>query len=190
MTKCLAEIDSPHSGRQSLAMIFPTWWIMCIQGSVGSSISLKHLVFHFCVAQDTLTLWLMERVLMMWWIFTLSITDIVGIVVSYLVDFRWSDGCITNTVMVVLYGVLYNKAMWHAKITTTVDLASKGSNSLRLSDTIWQQRFGSTLAQVMACCLTVPSCYLIQCWFIIIKVQWHSAEGNFTKDTPASNHWN
>ena len=32
-------------------------------------------------------------------------------------------------------------------------------NSLGPSDTIWRQRFGSTLAQVMACCLTAPSHY-------------------------------
>ena len=40
----------------------------------------------------------------------------------------------------------------------------------------------STLAQVMACCLTAPSHYLNQCWLIISKVQWHSSEDNFTKD--------
>ena len=40
-------------------------------------------------------------------------------------------------------------------------------NSLGPSDTIWRQRYGSTLAQVMACCLTAPSHYLNQCWLII-----------------------
>ena len=50
-------------------------------------------------------------------------------------------------------------------------------NSLRPSDAIWRQRTGSTLAQVMACCLSAPSHYLNQCWFIIIKVQWCSSEG-------------
>ena len=40
-------------------------------------------------------------------------------------------------------------------------------NSLWPSDTIWRQRSGSTLAQVMACCLTAPSHYLNQCWLII-----------------------
>ena len=34
------------------------------------------------------------------------------------------------------------------------------------SDAIWQQRSGSTLAQVMACCLTAPSHYLNQCWLL------------------------
>ena len=53
-------------------------------------------------------------------------------------------------------------------------------NSLRPSDAIWQQRTGSTLAQVMACCLTAPSHYLNQCWLIISKVMWLSCEGNFT----------
>ena len=43
-------------------------------------------------------------------------------------------------------------------------------NSLRPSDTIWQHRPGSTLIQVMACCLTASSHYLHQRWFIISKV--------------------
>ena len=63
-------------------------------------------------------------------------------------------------------------------------------NSLWPSDTIWQQRSGSTLAQVMACCLTAPSHYLNQCWLIISKVQWHSSECSFTKDTSTISHWN
>ena len=61
-------------------------------------------------------------------------------------------------------------------------------NILWPSDTIWQQEFGSTLVHVMACCLTAPSHYLSQCWLIISKVQWHSCEGNFARDTSASNH--
>ena len=40
-------------------------------------------------------------------------------------------------------------------------------NSLCPSDTIWRQRSGSTLAQVMACCLAAPSHYLNKCWLII-----------------------
>ena len=47
-------------------------------------------------------------------------------------------------------------------------------NSLWPSDTIWRQRSGSTLAQVMACCLTAPSHYLNQYCLIISEVQWHS----------------
>ena len=47
-------------------------------------------------------------------------------------------------------------------------------NSLRPSDAIWWQKTGSTLTQVMACCLTAPSHYLNQCWLIINEVQWHS----------------
>ena len=34
------------------------------------------------------------------------------------------------------------------------------------SDAIWWHRYGSTLAQVIACFLTAPSHYLNQCWFI------------------------
>ena len=46
--------------------------------------------------------------------------------------------------------------------------------SLWPSDAIRWQRSGSTLAQVMACCLMAPSHYLNQCWLIISEVQWHS----------------
>ena len=63
-------------------------------------------------------------------------------------------------------------------------------NSLPPSDAIGRQRSGSTLAQVMACCLMTPSHYLNQCWLIISKVEWHSSKGKFTRDTPAINHWN
>ena len=63
-------------------------------------------------------------------------------------------------------------------------------NSLWPSDAIWRHRTGSTLDQVMACCLTAPSHYLNQCWLIISKVHWHSSEGNFAKDTSAINHYN
>ena len=63
-------------------------------------------------------------------------------------------------------------------------------NSLWPSDTIWRQRSGSTLAQVMACCLMAPSHYLNQCWHISSKVEWRSSNGKFTGDTSAINHWN
>ena len=63
-------------------------------------------------------------------------------------------------------------------------------NSLWPSDTIWRHESGSTLAQVMACCLTAPSHYLNQSWLIISKVQWQSSESNFTRYTSAISHWN
>ena len=55
-------------------------------------------------------------------------------------------------------------------------------NSLWPSDAIWRQKSVSTLAQVMACCLTAPSHYMNQCWFITSKVQWCSSEGTYTWD--------
>ena len=63
-------------------------------------------------------------------------------------------------------------------------------NSLGPNDTIWRHKSRSTLAQVMACCLTAPSHYLNQCWRIIGKVQWHSSESNFTRDASTISHWN
>ena len=45
----------------------------------------------------------------------------------------------------------------------------KQVNSLWPSDAIWRQSSGSTLAQVMACCLMAPSHYLNRHWLIISK---------------------
>ena len=56
-------------------------------------------------------------------------------------------------------------------------------NSPWPSDAIRWHTSGSTLAQVMACCLLAPSHYLSQCWLIISKVQWHLSESNFITDT-------
>ena len=55
------------------------------------------------------------------------------------------------------------------------------SKSLWPSGIIWRHRSGSTLAQVMACCLMAPSHYLNHCWLIIRKVLWHSRESIFHK---------
>ena len=60
-------------------------------------------------------------------------------------------------------------------------------NLLWLSDPIWRLESGSTLVQVMACCLTAPSHYLNQCWHIS-KVQRHSSECNFRRDALTINH--
>ena len=55
-------------------------------------------------------------------------------------------------------------------------------NSLWHSDAIWHHRYGSTLVQVMDCCLTAPSHYLNQWWCIIAGVWWHSPEGNIVRN--------
>ena len=43
-------------------------------------------------------------------------------------------------------------------------------NSLWHSSAIWQQWSGSTLVQIMACCLMASSHYLNQCWLLINRV--------------------
>ena len=63
-------------------------------------------------------------------------------------------------------------------------------NSLWPIYTIWGHKSGSTLAQVMAWCLMAPNHYLNRCWLIFSKVQWHSSECNFTRDTSVISHWN
>ena len=62
-------------------------------------------------------------------------------------------------------------------------LRPQGVNSLWPSDVIWRQGPRSTLAQVIACCLTGPSHYLNQCWPMISEVLWHSPYSNFTENT-------
>ena len=57
-------------------------------------------------------------------------------------------------------------------------------NSLWCSDAICWLRSGSTLAQVMACCLMAPSHYLNQCW--LHNVLWHSPGSNFTRSSQAT----
>ena len=63
-------------------------------------------------------------------------------------------------------------------------------NSLWPSDVIWRQESRSTLAQVMACCLTAPSHYLNRCWLMISEVLWHSPNSNFTENTQDIYRWN
>ena len=56
-------------------------------------------------------------------------------------------------------------------------------NTLWPSATIWWQRTGTTLAQIMACCLTAPSHLMNQCWLFIKCVLRHSPECNSTACT-------
>ena len=84
--------------------------------------------------------------------------------------------------------LLYCTALHH-NISCNELLLFTAVNSLWPDDAIWRQRSESALAQVMACCLTAPSHYLNQCWFIISKVQWHPSESKFRKNTSDINHW-
>ena len=61
-------------------------------------------------------------------------------------------------------------------------------NSFCPSDAISQHKSGSTSAHIMACCLMASSHYLNWCWLIISKVQCHSSQSNFTRDTSAIIH--
>ena len=61
----------------------------------------------------------------------------------------------------------HRKAFWINGPDGSIDL-------LWPSDALWWHISGSTLAQVMACCLTTPSHYRNQCWPIIGVGLWHS----------------
>ena len=51
-------------------------------------------------------------------------------------------------------------------------------------------RSGSTLAQIMTCCLTAPSHYLNKCLLIIRMILCHSPKGNSTGNAHEINHCN
>ena len=58
-------------------------------------------------------------------------------------------------------------------------LCNSFMNSLWANDAIGWYRYGSTLTQVMACCLMAPSRYLNQCWLLSIsRVLWHNFTGS------------
>ena len=93
----------------------------------------------------------------------------------------WKTITYTDTVKKYIWGRAFHfYVQWHISSNWKTALALIEHkhwiiNSLWSSDTtIWRQRSESTLAQVMACCLTAPSHYLNQCWLIISEVQWHS----------------
>ena len=96
-----------------------------------------------------------------------------------------------NQFSIIVNWPLRNKLQWNFNQNTNIFIHKNASEtiaykvvailsrgrwdkSLWPNHTIWRQRSGSTLAQVMACCLTAPSHYLNQCWPIVSKVQWHS----------------
>ena len=96
--------------------------------------------------------------------------------------------------LVYSYGFIFSIVSISSEFNESIEMCSSRSNqdlnSLRPRDSIWRWRTGSTLAQVMACCLTAPSHHLNQCWLIISKVLRRSCENNFTRDTSAINHQN
>ena len=71
-------------------------------------------------------------------------------------------------IMVSFYMQAIDRHMLSYLVDLNTRIAVCHFNSLWHSDTIWRQRSGSTLAHVMACCLTAPIHYLNQCWLLII----------------------
>ena len=65
-------------------------------------------------------------------------------------------------------------------IVTRSQDRNKMTVKLFVRDAMCKQRTGSTLAQLMACCLTTPSHYLNQCWLLIVDVVLYSYQSNFT----------
>ena len=89
---------------------------------------------------------------------------------------KWSSYVIKSLVNL-------RKPYWAAllgKVSGTMRVWSCLLNSLWPSDVILRQRSGSTLDQIMACCLMAPNYYLNQCWFLISELLWNSSESSLT----------
>ena len=117
-------------------------------------------------------------------------SSIICILLVLAVDIYRVDGLDPLWLMQSFDGICV--AMWETKFKSTrpkIDFPCMFYTrflSLRpICDVMGRYRFGSTLAQVMACCLTAPSHYLNQCWLIISAVLWRSPESNFTASVPA-----
>ena len=119
--------------------------------------------------------------------------------VIYLVDSFFHSNSYSKSNLWILIRMKWSKSItflnWvpigyykHQRVVFSCKSCLVVYNSLKPSDKIWRHRCGSTLAPVMACCLTAPSHYLSQCWLIISKVHCHSSEGNLAKDTSATNN--
>ena len=111
-----------------------------------------------------------------------SIYHLLGIIICvvYLVS-----GCNTNGSFTFLIHITRGSIYW---VAGSKNMAGyRVFTSLWPSDAIWRQGSGSTLAQVMACCLTAPSHHLNQCWLIISKIQLHQSDGNFSRDKSVTN---
>ena len=66
--------------------------------------------------------------------------------------------------------ILSHHIKWWSFVVLLDGQISVNNESIHFIHTIWWHRTGSTLAQVMACCLMAPSHYPNQCWLIIIHM--------------------
>ena len=137
--------------------------VKCLQGCIKNHVEMLHFILVKLGLKVTtqiisdgiigmimkILIWVIPIILYLkaWGLILLSLTDITVWIRNYNHSFMWN---------VVTQPFL---------ISVPVQL-----NSLRPCDTIWRHISGSTLAQVMACCLTAPSHYPNQCWLITSKV--------------------
>ena len=89
---------------------------------------------------------------------------------------------------------LLSSDIWYLRTDTPIKICNKIKrylvshwiSSLWPSDSIWRHKSGTTLARVMACCLTASSHYLSQCWFLDNDVPSPSHHSNFIASTEAT----
>ena len=96
----------------------------------------------------------------------------------------------TRLLLVIAHGMLQCTVLAPMYWSIMIYIDISWINSLGPSDTRWRQRTESTLAQVMACCLTAPSHYLSQCWLVVSKFLWHLYDGTTLRKSEETNQWN
>ena len=107
----------------------------------------------------------------------------------YLFEVRSSDICLRSISREKLKISVFDMSM-NIPYLRLHNSQGQWVNSLCSSGTIWQHRSGSTLVQVMTCCLTAPNHYPNQCWLIISDVMWYPSEGITMRRSKGTNQYN
>ena len=102
----------------------------------------------------------------------------------YLLCKRTRDNIVKSCTKPLISSSSYDCESLKVRWSTLVDASN--SNSLWPSNAVQRHRSRSTLAWIMACCLTAPNHYLKQCWFLTSEVLWHSPEVDFTGNAKAN----
>ena len=144
------------------------------------------LLIHVCVLQCYNSIYCLHSILLFMlsvdvlWLTRCGLNKMTDILLRFSNSFSWTKSfifwlkfniiffpsiLISNKSALVLIIVWYKAITWtNADQVIWCCIAWPGLieliNSLWPSDAVWRQRSGSTLAQVMACCLTAPSHYL------------------------------
>ena len=102
----------------------------------------------------------------------------------------WSTSKSSQLIMFFWYGALHIFLPYTSLVLSHAWLIGLVIPSIyRPSDAIWQHRSVSTLAPIMACCLTTPSDYWNQCWLIKGVLWANESNQNHVVSASTETYW-